>query len=71
MDRDAGEPSVKLEEYEEHFWNVSILLLLHSDDIDLSFVVTHPARPEDVPAMYKKFRDKEGGVIKIVLRPGS
>ena len=27
-------PSVKLEGYEEHFWNVSILLLLRSDDMD-------------------------------------
>jgi len=24
----------------------------------------------DAPAMYKKFRDKEDGVIKVVLRPG-
>jgi threonine dehydrogenase-like Zn-dependent dehydrogenase len=71
LDRDAGEPGVKLEGYEEHFWNVSILLLLRSDDIDPSFVVTHPASPEDAPAMYKKFRDKEDGVIKVVLRPGS
>jgi threonine dehydrogenase-like Zn-dependent dehydrogenase len=38
--------------------------------IDPSFVVTHPASLEDAPAMYKKFRDKEDGVIKVVLRPG-
>ena len=30
----TGQPSVKLEGYEEHFWNVSILLLLRSDDMD-------------------------------------
>jgi threonine dehydrogenase-like Zn-dependent dehydrogenase len=24
---------------------------------------------EDAPAMYKKFRDKQDGVIKVVLRP--
>lgn len=35
-----------------------------------SFVVTHPANLEDAPAMYKKFRDKKDGVIKVVLRPG-
>jgi threonine dehydrogenase-like Zn-dependent dehydrogenase len=39
--------------------------------MDRSFVVTHPASPEDVPAMYKKFRDEEDGVIKVFLRPGS
>jgi hypothetical protein len=27
-------------------------------------------RLEDAPAMYKKFRDKEDGVITVVLRPG-
>jgi threonine dehydrogenase-like Zn-dependent dehydrogenase len=32
--------------------------------------VTHPASLEDAPEMYKKFRDKEDGVIKVVLRPG-
>ena len=25
---------------------------------------------EDTPEMYKKFRDKKDGVIKMVLRPG-
>jgi threonine dehydrogenase-like Zn-dependent dehydrogenase len=38
--------------------------------IDPSFVVTRPASLEDAPAMYKKFRDKEDGFIKVVLRPG-
>ncbi len=38
--------------------------------IDPSFVITHPASLEDAPAMYKQFRDKENGVIKVVLRPG-
>jgi threonine dehydrogenase-like Zn-dependent dehydrogenase len=37
--------------------------------IDPSFVVTHPASLEDAPEMYKKFRDKKDGVIKVVLRP--
>ena len=43
---------------------------IEAGDIDPSFVVTHPASLEDAPAMYKKFRDKEDGVIKVVLRPG-
>ena len=38
--------------------------------IDPSFVVTHPAKLEDAPEMYKKFREKEEGVIKVLLRPG-
>ncbi len=38
-------------------------------DIDPSFVVTHPASLEDAPEMYKRFRDKKDGVIKVVMRP--
>ena len=47
-----------------------LLKRIEAGDIDPSFVVTHPASLEDAPAMYKKFRDKEDGVIKVVLRPG-
>ena len=47
-----------------------LLKLIQAGDIDPSFVVTHPASLEDAPAMYKKFRDKEDGVIKVVMRPG-
>ena len=47
-----------------------LLKLIEDGKIDPSFVVTHPAKLEDAPAMYKKFRDKEGGVIKVVLHPG-
>ncbi|QDM27870.1 glutathione-dependent formaldehyde dehydrogenase [Tardiphaga sp. vice304] len=39
-------------------------------DIDPSFVVTDQASLEDAPEMYRKFRDKEDGVIKVVMRPG-
>ena len=28
-----------------------------------------PASLEDAPEMYQKFRDKQDGVIKVVLRP--
>lgn len=47
-----------------------LLKIIEDGKIDPSFVVTHPASLEDAPAMYKKFRDKEDGVIKVVLRPG-
>ena len=44
-----------------------LLKMIEEGEIDPSFVVTHPASLEDAPAMYKKFRDKEDGVIKVVL----
>ena len=48
-----------------------LLEKIEAGEIDPSFVVTHPASLEDAPEMYKKFRDKEDGVIKVVLRPGA
>ncbi|KJB93057.1 alcohol dehydrogenase [Skermanella aerolata KACC 11604] len=47
-----------------------LLEKIEAGKIDPSFVVTHPASLEDAPEMYKKFRDKKDGVIKVVLRPG-
>ena len=37
--------------------------------IDPSFVITHTVGLEDAPAMYKTFRDKKDGCIKVVLKP--
>jgi len=47
-----------------------LLEKIEAGEIDPSFVVTHPAGLEKAP-MYKKFRDKKDGVIKVVLNPGS
>lgn len=38
-------------------------------EIDPAFVITHRARLDDAPQMYKTFRNKEDGCIKVVLRP--
>lgn len=38
-------------------------------EIDPSFVITHTAPLEHAPELYKKFRDKEDGCIKVVLKP--
>jgi threonine dehydrogenase-like Zn-dependent dehydrogenase len=38
-------------------------------EIDPSFLVTHRIALEEGPAAYKKFRDKEDGCIKVVIRP--
>jgi threonine dehydrogenase-like Zn-dependent dehydrogenase len=38
-------------------------------EIDPSFVITHTARLEDGPDLYKTFRDKQDGCIKVVLKP--
>ena len=38
-------------------------------DIDPSFVITHQGKLEDGPDLYKTFRDKQDGCIKVVLKP--
>jgi len=46
-----------------------LLSLIEEEKIDPSFVITHRAGLEDGPDLYKKFRDKEDGCIKVVLKP--
>jgi threonine dehydrogenase-like Zn-dependent dehydrogenase len=44
---------------------------IEKGEIDPSFVVTHEAPLEQGPELYKTFRDKKDGCIKIVLKPFS
>ena len=44
-------------------------LVLPAREIDPSFVITHTAKLEDGPEMYKVFRDKRDSCIKVVLKP--
>ena len=37
--------------------------------IDPSFVITHRVKLDKGPEMYKTFRDKQDGCIKVVLKP--
>jgi len=43
---------------------------IEKGDIDPSFVITHVAPLEKGPELYKTFRDKKDGCIKVVLKPG-
>ena len=42
---------------------------IEKGEIDPSFVIMHRASLDDGPNLYKTFRDKKGGCIKVVLRP--
>lgn len=46
-----------------------LLERIERGDIDPSFVITHRAGLEDGPELYKTFRDKKDGCIKVVLKP--
>lgn len=42
---------------------------IESGEIDPSFLITHRAKLADAPDMYKKFRDKQDGCVKVVMTP--
>ena len=46
-----------------------LLKKIEDGDIDPSFIITHRVGLEEGPEMYKTFRDKKDGCIKVVLRP--
>jgi threonine dehydrogenase-like Zn-dependent dehydrogenase len=47
----------------------SLLEHVVKGEIDPSFVITDRGRLEDGPELYKKFRDRKDGCIKVVLKP--
>jgi len=50
-------------------WTDDLLQRIADGQIDPSFVITHTVGLEDGPAMYKTFRDKQDGCIKVVMKP--
>jgi threonine dehydrogenase-like Zn-dependent dehydrogenase len=51
-------------------WSDDLLRRIVDNQIDPSFVITHTEPLERGPEMYKTFRDKQDGCIKVVLKPG-
>jgi threonine dehydrogenase-like Zn-dependent dehydrogenase len=50
-------------------WTDDLLRRIEEGQIDPSFVITHTVPLEQGPEMYKTFRDKEDGCIKVVMKP--
>ncbi len=50
-------------------WTDDLLKRIKDGQIDPSFVITHTVSLDDGPSMYKTFRDKMDGCIKVVLKP--
>src|SRR3954462_6705319 len=50
-------------------WTDDLLRRIEEGQIDPSFVITHTVGLEDGPDMYKTFRDKEDGCIKVMIKP--
>jgi len=52
-----------------HRYMQPLLDRIERGEIDPSFVITHRATLEDGPELYKTFRDKKDGCIKVVMKP--
>lgn len=52
-----------------HRYLEPLLQKVVNGDIDPSFVITHRATLKEGPDLYKSFRDKEDGCIKVVMKP--
>lgn len=50
-------------------WTDDLLKRIQEGQIDPTFVITHTVGLEQGPEMYKTFRDKHDGCIKVVLKP--
>jgi threonine dehydrogenase-like Zn-dependent dehydrogenase len=50
-------------------WTDDLLRRIEEGQIDPSFVITHTVGLGEGPDMYKVFRDKQDGCIKVVLKP--
>jgi threonine dehydrogenase-like Zn-dependent dehydrogenase len=52
-----------------HRYMGPLLKRIEAGEIDPSFVITHKVPLAKAPEMYKTFRDKQDGCIKVVLTP--
>jgi threonine dehydrogenase-like Zn-dependent dehydrogenase len=49
-------------------WSEDLLRRIQEGQIDPSFVITHSVGLEQGPEMYKTFRDKHDGCVKVVMK---
>ena len=61
--------TLKMGQTHVHRYLPRLLQHIEEGDIDPSFVITHTVPIDDAPEMYKTFRDKKDGCVKVVLKP--
>jgi threonine dehydrogenase-like Zn-dependent dehydrogenase len=61
--------TIRMGQTHVHRYLPRLLQSIENGDIDPSFVVTHRAPLDEAPRMYRTFRDKQDGCIKVVLTP--
>jgi threonine dehydrogenase-like Zn-dependent dehydrogenase len=61
--------TMKMGQTHVHRYLPRLMDYVERGEIDPAFVITHRARLDEAPQMYRTFRDKEDGCIKVVLEP--
>ena len=61
--------TLKMGQTHVHRYLPKLLGHIEAGDIDPSFIVTHRVGLDEAPEMYKTFRDKRDGCIKVVMKP--
>jgi threonine dehydrogenase-like Zn-dependent dehydrogenase len=61
--------TLKMGQTHMHKYMPLLLQRIERGEIDPSFIITHRVSLEEAPDMYKTFREKEDGCIKVVMKP--
>jgi threonine dehydrogenase-like Zn-dependent dehydrogenase len=61
--------TLKMGQTNVHKYLAPLTEYIQQGKIDPSFVITHTVPLDQAPTMYKTFRDKQDGCIKVVLKP--
>jgi threonine dehydrogenase-like Zn-dependent dehydrogenase len=61
--------TIKTGQTHVHKYLPRLLRHIETGEIDPSFVVTHRVSLDDAPQMYRTFRDKRDGCVKVVMKP--
>ena len=61
--------TIRMGQTHVHRYMRPLLNRIERGEIDPSFIITHTKNLDDAAEMYKTFRDKEDGCVKVVLKP--
>ncbi len=61
--------TLKMGQTHMHKYLPSLLARVERGEIDPSFIITHRVGLDDAPDMYRTFREKDDGCVKVVMRP--
>jgi len=62
--------TLKMGQTHMHKYLPTLLTRIEAGQIDPSYIITHRVTLDDAPKMYRTFREKTDGCIKVVMRPG-